>query len=50
MGEAQIKDLALGARLAADITDNKTWREEQPAQLTVSRANVVDEIVRRVRG
>jgi histidyl-tRNA synthetase len=32
-----IKDLKLGARLAADISDNKQWREEQPAQETVSR-------------
>ncbi|OAB60419.1 histidine--tRNA ligase, partial [Leptolyngbya valderiana BDU 20041] len=49
-GTAQIKDLALGATLAADITDNKTWREEQPAQVTVRRADVVDEIVRRAAG
>ena len=32
-----IKDLKLGARLAADISDNRQWREEQPAQQTVSR-------------
>ncbi|MFW5661173.1 MAG: histidine--tRNA ligase [Oceanicaulis sp.] len=48
-GEAQIKDLALGAKLAANITDNKTWREEQPAQVTVKRGEIVDEILKRVR-
>lgn len=36
-GKVTIKDLKLGARLAADIEDNKQWREEQPAQITVDR-------------
>lgn len=36
-GVVTVKDLKLGARLAADITDNRQWREEQPAQVTVSR-------------
>ena len=36
-GKVTIKDLKLGARLAADINDNKQWREEQPAQITVDR-------------
>ena len=47
-GEAQIKDLKLGARLAAEITDNKTWREEQPAQFTVARDQIVSAIQARL--
>ena len=47
-GEAQIKDLALGKRLAAQIEDNKTWREDQPAQFTVSRDQLVAAIKERL--
>ena len=36
-----IKDLKLGARLARQISDNKEWREEQPAQKTVARQDLV---------
>ncbi len=43
-GEVTIKDLKLGARLAADIEDNKAWREEQPAQITVKRQTWVAEV------
>jgi len=35
-GLVTIKDLKLGARLAAEISDNKEWREDQPAQMTVA--------------
>ncbi|WP_417492517.1 histidine--tRNA ligase [Maricaulis sp.] len=35
-GLVTIKDLKLGARLAAEISDNREWREEQPAQITVA--------------
>ncbi len=45
-GEAQIKDLALGKRLAAQIEDNKTWREDQPAQFSVPR----DQLVAAIKG
>ena len=45
-----IKDLKLGARLAAEITDNKTWREEQPAQFTVARDEIVSAIQARLSG
>lgn len=38
-GQVTVKDLKLGARLAAEISDNRQWREEQPAQQTVSRAD-----------
>ena len=40
-GQVTIKDLKLGARLASDIEDNKQWREEQPAQITVKKENWV---------
>jgi histidyl-tRNA synthetase len=40
-GQAQIKDLKLGAQLASQITDNKSWREDQPAQFTVQRGEVI---------
>ncbi len=47
-GQAQIKDLKLGAQLAAEITDNKAWREDQPAQFTVARDSVVSAIKARL--
>ena len=43
-GQVTIKDLKLGARLAADISDNKQWREEQPAQQTVSRESWIEAV------
>ena len=49
-GEAQIKDLKLGARLAAEISDNKTWREDQPAQFTVASDQIVSAIKDRLAG
>ncbi|WP_300541905.1 histidine--tRNA ligase [Maricaulis sp.] len=45
-GRVTVKDLKLGARLAADITDNRQWREEQPAQETVSRDAWIDAVAR----
>ena len=36
-GEVTVKDLKLGARLAAQIEDNKAWREDQPAQFALPR-------------
>ena len=49
-GEAQVKDLKLGAKLAAAITDNKTWREDRPAQFTVLREGLVAAILDGLRG
>ncbi len=43
-GVVQIKDLALGARLAANITTNDEWKA-QPAQMEIPR----DELVAQVR-
>ena len=42
-GIVQLKDLALGAALAANITTNEEWKA-QPAQLSVKRADLVAEV------
>ncbi len=42
-GVVQIKDLALGARLAANITTNEEWKA-QPAQKEIARADLVAEV------
>lgn len=44
-GEVTLKDLVLGAELAAKIKDNAEWRAARPAQLSVPRT----ELVARVR-
>ncbi len=43
-GEVVLKDLILGAEMARSIADNKAWREDQPAQTSVPRANLVAEV------
>lgn len=40
-GEVVLKDLILGAEMAKAIADNKAWREDQPAQTSVSRGGLV---------
>lgn len=42
-GVVQIKDLALGKRLAADITTNEEWKA-QPAQVEIPRADLVAQV------
>ena len=42
-GQVTLKDLALGARLAAEIETNEEWKA-QPAQTTVARADLVAEV------
>ncbi len=42
-GVVQIKDLALGKALAANITTNEEWKA-QPAQMEINRADLVAEI------
>ncbi len=44
-GVVTLKDLALGARLAAEIETREEWTA-QPAQVTVPRADLVAEIRR----
>ncbi len=46
-GEVAIKDLRQGRELAAEIgADRKKWIEEQPAQFTATRAELVDAVKR----
>ncbi len=40
-GAVTLKDLRLGSVMAAQIEDNATWREGQPAQMSVPRAKLV---------
>lgn len=40
-GEVQIKDLAEGLRLSADIDDAEVWRKERPAQVSVPEGDMV---------
>ncbi len=42
-GVVQIKDLALGAALAANITTNEEWKA-QPAQMEIKRGDLVAEV------
>ncbi|MTI00641.1 histidine--tRNA ligase [Roseibium sp. RKSG952] len=39
--ELQIKDLIEGKRLSEEITDNVTWRESRPAQITIPQDQLV---------
>jgi histidyl-tRNA synthetase len=43
-GEIQVKDLIEGKRLSEEITDNITWRESRPAQVTVKEADLVEAV------
>jgi histidyl-tRNA synthetase len=43
-GIVTIKDLALGAKLATQITDNEEWRKGRPAQSIVKRTDIVTEV------
>jgi histidyl-tRNA synthetase len=42
-GVVQIKDLALGARLAAEVETNEEWKA-QPAQMEIARVDLVTEV------
>lgn len=43
-GQLQIKDLFLGKKLSADITDNEEWRAQNPGQKTVDRSDLVSAV------
>jgi histidyl-tRNA synthetase len=45
-GEIQIKDLIEGKRLSEEITDNITWRESRPAQITAREDALVETVLR----
>jgi len=40
-GEVQIKDLIEGAKAAAAISDNREWKEQRPAQVSVAETELV---------
>ena len=40
-GEVQIKDLVEGARAAKEIANNKEWKEQRPAQVSVKETELV---------
>ena len=44
-GEITLKDLVLGAQMSKEIEDNTAWREGQPAQVSVPRERLVEEVV-----
>ncbi|MEO1039291.1 MAG: histidine--tRNA ligase [Pseudomonadota bacterium] len=48
-GEVTVKDLMLGKRLAAEIEDNKAWREDQPAQFDLTRQGFAAALAARCR-
>ena len=43
-GQITLKDMRRGAELAETIDDNRQWREEQPAQISVPRDDLVAEV------
>jgi len=43
-GKVTIKDLAKGARLSREISDNVEWRESGAAQIAVARAGMVEAV------
>jgi histidyl-tRNA synthetase len=43
-GEIQIKDLIEGKRLSEEITDNITWRESRPAQVTAKEVDLIETV------
>jgi histidyl-tRNA synthetase len=45
-GVVQIKDLALGKALSAEVADNVQWREERPGQEEVAEADLVEAVNR----
>jgi histidyl-tRNA synthetase len=43
-GQVTLKDLIEGAKAAAAIKDNKEWKEQRPAQVTVAEKDLVSEV------
>ena len=46
-GVVQIKDLALGARLAAELETREEWKA-QPAQMEIPRGDLVAEVAKMI--
>ncbi|QDT00291.1 histidine--tRNA ligase [Adhaeretor mobilis] len=49
-GEVTLKNMGLGKKLAEEIDDNKTWRNEQPAQTTVASNQLAASVQAILRG
>jgi histidyl-tRNA synthetase len=43
-GIVTIKDLDLGRRLASEVSDNRTWREDRPGQFTAPRGAFIEAV------
>lgn len=43
-GEVSLKDLRLGRELSTNITNREDWAKQQPAQITISISNLVEEV------
>ena len=43
-GNVTLKDLVEGAKAAAAIKDNKEWKEQRPAQVTVPATDLISEV------
>lgn len=43
-GQVSLKDLPLGKELSKEITEREAWVKDQPAQITVSMENLIDEV------
>jgi histidyl-tRNA synthetase len=43
-GEVSLKDLRLGRELSKNITSREDWAKEQPAQVTIPAANLLEEV------
>ncbi|CAN1722665.1 Histidine--tRNA ligase [Hyphomicrobium sp. 1Nfss2.1] len=43
-GQVTLKDLVEGAKAAAAIKDNKEWKEQRPAQVTVPATDLITEV------
>ena len=49
-GTVTVKDLDLGRRLSAEVSDNEAWRAERPGQATIPRGELVGFIRRILEG
>jgi len=45
-GKITLKDLILGSQMSEKIADNAEWRESQPAQILIDRADLVPEVIK----
>ena len=43
-GKVSLKDMRLGRELSKEIVDREEWAKDQPAQVTVSMENLIQEV------